>query len=168
MKFYFEGSFNPNPREEGKLAKVSIFPSTNSRACREIFVLVAKEIPEVISGENYNLGLVGEKKTPMIFPPSNSKEDNRILVMGDIPQPKHRSDGYLDRENSTGQLIDESMGGGAWGAGSCFLAILEDGQRMVSNRLIVWENKGGEMFKTQFNSLSEYELAYESPKVDFI
>lgn len=166
MKFYFEGSFNIKPREEGKLAKVSIYPSTNSRACREIFVLVAKEIPEVISGGNYNLGLVGEKKTPMIFPPS--KNDNRILVMGDIPQPKHRSDGYLDREKSTGQLLDESMGGGAWGAGSCFLAILEDGQRMVSNRLIVWENKGGEMFKTQFNSLSEYELAYEEPQVDFI
>lgn len=166
MKFYFEGSFNSNPRKNGKLAKVCISPATNSRKQREIFVLVAKEIPEVVSGGNYNVGMVGKNKTPMIFPPS--KPDDRILVMGNIPQPEHRSDGYLDYEKSTGQLIDESMGGGAWGAGSCFLAILEKGQRMVSNKLIVWENKDGELFKTQFNSLSEYELAYETPQVDFI
>lgn len=159
MKFYFEGSFNASPRKKGKLAKVGITPDTNSRACREIFVIVAKEISEVISGDNYNFGFVGKKKTPMIFPAT--KQDNRILVMGNIPQPRHRQEGYLDREKSTGHLIDESQGGGAWGSGSCFLAILNEGERMVSNKLIVWSNVGGELKKEKFQSLAEYELRYD-------
>lgn len=166
MKFYFEGRFNAEPRQNGKLAKVSITPSTNSRSCREIFTLVANELPEVISGGDYALGMVGEKKTPMLFP--TTKQDTRILVMGDIPQPEHRATGSLDRERSNGKLIDESQGGGAWGSGSCFLAILDEGQRMVSNRLIVWQNKGGQLVKTKFESLSEYELAYSKPDVEFV
>lgn len=166
MKFFFEGTFDVSPRENGKLATVSTYPDSNSRSRRPVFVLVAKEIQEVISGGDYSLGMVGENKTPMLFP--NPKPDSRILVMGNVPQPGHRSDGFLNISECTGKLIDESCGGGAWGSGSCFLAILEDGQRMVSNRLIVWENKGGELFKTKFGSLSEYELAYKSPDIEFV
>lgn len=159
MKFYYEGSFEKG--QNGKLDKVSITPSTNSRACREIFVLVAREITEPPkSAQDYEFGLVGEKKTPMVFP--QKKEDNRILLMGSIPQPKHRQYGYLDEEKSTAKIIDESQGGGAWGAGSCFLAILENGQRVVSNKLIVWENKNGILEKKKFDSLAEYELEYNS------
>jgi len=165
MKFYFEGSFQIG--ENGKLSKVAIQPSSNSRTHREIFVLVAKELNEIKSGESYNFGLVGEKKTPMIFP-ADKKTDNRILLMGNIPQPNHRSDGYLDNEKCTCKILDESQGGGAWGAGSCFLAILDDGQRVVSNKMIVWENKNGELHKTKFESLAEYELQYNRPTVEFI
>lgn len=165
MKFYFEGSFSQG--ENGKLSKVAIQPSSNSRTHREIFVLVAKELPEVKSGESYNFGLVGEKKTPMIFP-ADKKTDSRILVMGDIPQPKHRSDGYIDKEKTTAKVLDESQGGGAWGAGSCFLAILEVGQYVVSNKLIVWENVNGQLVKTRFESLAEFELQYNKPDVEII
>ena len=167
MNFYFQGSYNPEPRKEGKLAKVSIYPSSNSRTAREIFVLVAKEIENVESGKSYSFGLVGEKKTPMIFP-DNQKTDKRILVMGEVPQPKHRACGYLDTEKTTANIIDESCGGGAWGAGSCFLAIIEVGQRAVSNKLIVWENVDGELVKKRFESLAEYELAYNTPQIEFI
>lgn len=169
MKFYFEGEFNSKPRENGRLAKVSINPYTQNHSRREVFVLVAKEINTVENGGDYALAMVGERKTPMIFPLAASKsKDKRILVMGSIPQPKHRHDGYLDHDRSNGKLLDESRGGGAWGAGSCFLAILEEGQRMVSNRLIVWENVGGELKKTYFDSTSEYELQYSKPDIEFI
>lgn len=162
MKFFFEGDFTPTT-EAGKLSKVSIFPSTQSRACREIFVLVAKELGEVANGDTISFGLVGAKKTPMAFPmQKQAKADNRILLMGNIPQPKHRHDGFLDEARSTGKLLDQSCGGGAWGAGACFLAILELGQHMVSNYLIVWHNQDGELVKTTYDSLAEYELVYNT------
>lgn len=165
MRFYFEGNYVA--AENGKLAKINIFPSSNSRTCREIFVLIAKEIKDVVNtGDEVSFGLIGEKKTPMIFPLKT--KDSRILVMGNIPQPKHRSDGYLDTSKCTGKILDESRGGGAWGAGSCFLAILEEGQRIVSNRLIVWENKCGELIKSRYDSEAEYELKYESPDIELI
>lgn len=164
MKFYFEGSFEQG--KDGRLASVGITPSTNSRACRRIFVLVAKEVGEPVSGGEYSLGFVGEKKTPMLFPKKGN--DNRILAMGDIPQPKHRSDGFVWSEKTTAKVLDESQGGGAWGAGSCFLALLEDGQRVVSNRLIVWENKGGELVKRKFDSIAEYDLEFGSPDVEML
>lgn len=166
MKFFFEGDFTPTT-EAGKLSKVSIFPSTQSRACREIFVLVAKELNEVKTGDSISFGLVGQKKTPMAFPAvKQAKKDNRILLMGNIPQPKHRCDGYLDENRSTGKLLDQSCGGGAWGAGACFLAILEPGQHMVSNYRIVWHNENGELVKTVYDSLAEYELVYNAADLD--
>jgi hypothetical protein len=164
MKFYFEGDFLSG--ENGKLSKVSIRPTSNSSTRREIFVLVAKELGGIESGENYDFGLVGEKKTPMIFP--SKKKDERILLMGCVPQPRHRSHGYLDIEKCTAKILDESQGGGAWGSGSCFLSIIEEGQRVVSNSLIVWENKNGTLLKTKFQSLAEYELKYHEPKIELI
>jgi len=168
MKFYFEGHFDIDPRQVNKLAKVSIKPSTNSRTCREIFVLVANEIETVVSGEDYNFALVGDKKTPMLFSATKTNADKRIVVMGNIPQPKHRSDGAVDNELTTAKILNESQGSGAWGAGSCFLSILENGQRVVSNRLIVWENKNGELIKTQYNSKTEYDIKYSNPIIEFI
>jgi hypothetical protein len=179
MKFYFEGSYNEQPKKEGKLAKVSAFPPTQNSSCREICVLVAKEIESVESGLEVNLGMVGkgEKKTPMIFPhtPKNVQEaDKRILVMGIVPQPKHRQDGrlYLERDGdakkTNGHLLDVSNGGGAWGSGCAFLAVLKPNERVVSNRFIVWENVDGDLKKSKFDSLCEYLLFYEKPEINFI
>lgn len=166
MKFFFEGSYVT--AEKGKLAKVNIFPSSNSRNCREIFVLISTEIKVVVkSGDDVSFGIIGEKKTPIIFL-NNNKPDNRILVMGDIPQPKHRANGYIEESKCTGRIIAESRGGGAWGAGSCFLALLNDGERIVSNKLIVWENINGNLVKIKYDSEGEYELKYGNPDIEIV
>lgn len=169
MRFYFEGSFNKEKRKEGKLASVGITPDTNSRRGNRIFVLVANEINEPLSGEQYSIGLVGENKTPMIFPAKpHDIKDKRILVMGDMPQPGHREDNYLDNERSTGKVIRESEGGGAWGSGAVFIAILNERERVVSSNLEVWENQNGELYKTKFDTLTEYQIQYEKPDVELI
>jgi hypothetical protein len=121
--------------------------------------LVASQLAEVKSGNNYNVGITSSKKHYILFP-AGKQSDDRIMVMGNIPQPKHRQSGYIDTTRTNGGVIDESQGGGAWGSGSCFLALLSPGERVVSNKLIVWENKGGVLFKTKFDSLVEYELHY--------
>ncbi len=59
-------------------------------------------------------------------------------------------------------------GGGAWGSGAAFLAILKQGDKVVSNDLEVWENVGGELKNSHHKTLAEYELKYGSPNIEIL
>jgi hypothetical protein len=161
MRFYFEGDYDNSQVEDGKKAKISARPYTSNKQQRELFVLVANEIATPQSGINYKVALVGLQKTPMIFPPKDIDfEDTRILVMGRIASPGHRKDGYIHDGYTTGQILNVSRGGGAFGAGSVFIALMKDGQKVVSNMLEVWYNDGGTLKQTTFESQAQYDLAY--------
>ena len=166
MKVYFD-NFDSAPRQYDKLAKITVSPDTTSSMGRELFVLVANEILEPISGNTYCLGMVGTRKTPMLFP-DNGKPDSRILVVGEVPKPCHRGVGYLLEELTTAEIIQLSAGGGAWGSGCCFIALICDGQKIVSNALTDWENRSGSLVKTKFDNMTEFELAYDKPNIEFI
>lgn len=173
MKFYFpKGSLDLSPRQNGKLATITLYPETQSRSGDPIKILVAKEIEDPTSGQQYDLGMVGkEKSMPMLYPAR--KSDNRILLLAEVGQPKHRHDGRVDKEETTAKLLKYSCGGGAWGSGCAFLALLDQGQKVVSSghsRPMVWENKGGELVFTQYDSQAEYDLVYKQTEdeIEFI
>lgn len=168
MKFYFEGQVVPDVGVG--LPRVSIRPETNNSQNRELFILIDKNIDpkEIKQGDNFGFGLVGDKKTPMIFPPSQKDlEDKKILIMGNIPQPGHRKFGGVNTEKTDARMIDVSYGGGAWGAGCVFIALLAPGQKVVSTKFHVWENIGGNLFKVKLNQ-TEFELRYEKPEIEML
>lgn len=173
MKFYFpKGALDLNPRQDGKLATITIEPETQSNAKDPVKILIAKEIEEPTSGQQYDLGMVGkEKNMPMLFP--IRKPDTRILLLAQVGQPAHRKEGRVDQKETTAKLIKYSCGGGAWGSGCAFLAVLEEGQKVVSSghsRPMVWENKAGELVFTQYDSQAEYDLVYKTTddEIEFI
>ena len=173
MKVYFNGTLDTSQKSEGKLAKISISPETNSRSGNPITILVANELTNVVSGGDYALGMVGKEgklKMPMLFPlKQGAKKDDRILVLGEIPQPAHRKNGFIDTELTTPNVVlKSSSGGGAWGSGSVFLALLTTDTKIVSNRLKVWQNKNGVLVETKFASRAEYDLAFNEANIELI
>lgn len=168
MKMYNLSGYIRRADQPGKLDAIVVSPPSNGPKVKTGIVLISRELspwPEKMEYPvDVDLGLVGEKKTPMIFPATN-KADKRILLLADIPQPGHRRDGTRYAEKCTGRFIHYSEGYGAWGSGACFIAILNPGERIVSNKFIVWENQDGVLVCSDMNQ-AEYELAYESAQIE--
>jgi hypothetical protein len=83
-----------------------------------------------------------ERKLLMLFP-EKRQQDDRHLVIADFPRPGHRRGADINKEETTAIILDQSHGHGAWGSGVAFIAVLEEGQRIVSNTYrVVWVEDG--------------------------
>lgn len=176
MKFYYDEdavTITDGDPLDGSLTKLGVKPYTNSKQGDEISILISKAvaIKTVENGGKYSLGKVAGGNTCILYPLRvEDKDDPRILVMGVIDSPGHRQDGRVDSELSTVSPIYESCGGGAFGSGACFVAILSPGDRIVSREMEVWENDNmsGTLVKRKFHSMSEYNLFYGVADIEWI
>jgi hypothetical protein len=82
-----------------------------------------------------------ERNLLMLFP--ERKQDNRHLVIAGFPRPGHRRGADINKEETTATILDQSHGYGAWGSGVAFIAIIGEGQRIVSNTYrVIWVEDG--------------------------
>jgi hypothetical protein len=92
--------------------------------------------------ERADVGKVGkERELLMLFP--ERKQDNRHLVIAGFPRPGHRRGADINETETTATILDQSHGYGAWGSGVAFIAIIGEGQRIVSNTYrVIWVEDG--------------------------
>jgi hypothetical protein len=128
--------------EEGaKGHSIEITPDTNGPKTRSLRVALSREFGGEVP-ERADVGKVGkERNLLMLFP--ERKQDNRHLVIAGFPRPGHRRGADINKEETTATILDQSHGYGAWGSGVAFIAVLEEGQRIVSNTYrVVWVEDG--------------------------
>lgn len=125
------GSFSENKKGHS----IENRPDTNGPKVRTLRVAIAREF----GGEMPERARVvrlkrkdGRDGILMMFP--EDRPDSRHFVIGGFVHWKHRSGVGINADDSTGKILEESHGYGAWGSGVAFFAILEDGQRIVSTR----------------------------------
>ncbi len=148
MKVFFKAEF----LENNGYPKLWLRPQTNNSDCQPIYMFVDRSVGTPISGENYKFGLINGVPTIGGYSDNDSRN---IVVMDSIPQGGHRVDSRYDGQLTNGQLLTESSGGGAFGSGQVFISILKPGERVVSSSRVVWENRDGDLFTTQFPNRSE-------------
>lgn len=148
MKVYFNADFV----QDSGYPKLRLTPPTNNSSCRAIYMFVDKSVGEPVSGANYRFGLING--IPAIGGHSD-KESQNIVVMDTIAQGGHRVDSRYDVDYTNAKIISESKGGGAFGSGQVFIAILKPGERVVSTSGFLWENRDGNLFTTKFPNNSE-------------
>jgi hypothetical protein len=128
--------------EEGaKGHAIVITPDTNGPKTRSLRVALSREFGGEVP-ERADVGKVGAKKDLlMLFP--ERKQDNRHLVIAGFPRPGHRRGADINKEETTATILDQSYGYGAWGSGVAFIAIIGEGQRIVSNTYrVIWVEDG--------------------------
>lgn len=170
MKFYFETTVDYSPREEGKKAVISVLPESNGPKIKPVFLLIADELTELTSGQEVRLGMIGEKETAMVFP--STTPDNRVLLLADAPQPGHRKTGSIRNELTDAKILQHQSGYGAWGSGAVFLALLNPGQKVVTNRsggYKVYWNEAGELKQKWYSTSGEYDLDWnQNAEIEFV
>lgn len=172
MRIYFEGT-KPDytPREQGKLALLSLVPESNGPKVKPVRMLIAGEIKELNSGDEISLGFVGKEKNQlMVFPPKGAG-DMRIVILIDIASPGHRKHGHIRAAESTGKTLQAESGYGAWGSGTVAICLLEEGQYMVTNEkggYMMYKNIGGILEKTYFDTEAEFQLHIGNDDVTMI
>jgi hypothetical protein len=128
--------------EEGaKGHAIVITPDTNGPKTRSLRVALSREFGGEVP-ERADVGKVGAKKDLlMLFP--ERKQDDRHLVIAGFPRPGHRRGADINKEETTATILDQSHGYGAWGSGVAFIAIIGEGQRIVSNTYrVIWVEDG--------------------------
>jgi hypothetical protein len=128
--------------EEGaKGHSIVITPDTNGPKTRSLRVALSREFGGEVP-ERADVGKVGkDRKLLMLFP--ERKKDNRHLVIAGFPRPGHRRCADINEEETTATILDQSHGYGAFGSGVAFIAVLEEGQRIVSNTYrVIWVEDG--------------------------
>lgn len=163
MKIY-NNSFTISTAEDGRRS-ITIYPDSYSPKFKIMHLLVAKEINlnekgQIENGAEISLGLVGkEKKSYMLFPPQ--KKDNRILYIFSYNSPKHRCHGDICAELSkykNENLLFQTFGSGAWGAGVAGMVILDEGDYISNNSLSVSKNHAGVLVQKRFDTIAEAEM----------
>jgi hypothetical protein len=121
--------------ESEKGFSIEIRPDTNGPKVRTLRVALAREL----GGEMPERAKVvrlkkkdGSDGILMLFP--EERPDNRYFIIAGFSHWKHRSGVGIDSQESTGKIMEEAHGYGAWGSGVAFFAVLEEGQRIVSTR----------------------------------
>jgi hypothetical protein len=128
-------------KEGVKGYSVEITPDTNGPKTRSLRVALSREFGGEIP-QRADVGKVGAKKDLlMLFP--EKRQDARHLVIGEFPRPGHRRGADINKEETTATILDQSHGYGSWGSGVAFIAIIGEGQRVVSNTYrVVWVEDG--------------------------
>jgi hypothetical protein len=150
--------------EEGvKGYSVEITPDTNGPKTRRLRVALSREFGGEVP-ERADVGKVGkDRKLLMLFP--ERKQDDRHLVIAGFPRPGHRRCADINKEETTATILDQSHGYGAWGSGVAFIAVLEEGQRIVSNTYRVIWVEDGEVRDERF-AVAEYIEYFKGIKDD--
>lgn len=153
-------------REGAKGWSIENYPDSCSPKFRTLRVAISRELGSEVP-ERADIGMVGEKKDLiMLFP--ERREDGRFLLIAGFDRPKHRGFGSINKNETTARILDTSTGSGAWGAGTAFIAILDEGQRIVSEALEVWWVEEGELLHGNFNGAEYIEYFEGANDVDFI
>jgi len=153
-------------REGSKGWLIEILPDTNGPKTRSLRVALSRELNGEIP-ERADVGKVGQdKKMLMLFP--EKRKDDRHLVIGGFKRPRHRRFASVKEDESTGQILDQSSGYGAWGAGVAFIAILEEGQRIVSSNFRVIWIENGEAKEGQFEKAEYLEWVGKLDNVEIL
>jgi hypothetical protein len=128
--------------EEGaKGHSIVITPDTNGPKTRTLRVALSREFGGKIP-QRADVGKVGkDRNLLMLFP--ERKQDNRHLVIGEFPRPGHRRGADINKEETTATILDQSHGYGAWGSGVAFIAVIGEGERVVSTSYrVIWVEDG--------------------------
>jgi hypothetical protein len=128
--------------EEGtKGHAIVITPDTNGPKTRSLRVALSREFGGEVP-ERADVGKVGkDRKLLMLFP--ERKQDDRHLVIAGFPRPGHRRCADINETETTATILDQSHGYGAFGSGVAFIAIIGEGQRIVSNTYrVIWVEDG--------------------------
>jgi hypothetical protein len=129
--------------EEGaKGYSIEITPDTNGPKTRRLRVALSREFGGEVP-DRADVGKVGAKKDLLMLFPEKRQQDDRHLVIAGFPRPGHRRCADINEEETTATILDQSHGYGAFGSGVAFIAIIGEGQRIVSNTYrVVWVEDG--------------------------
>jgi hypothetical protein len=151
--------------EEGaKGHAIVITPDTNGPKTRSLRVALSREFGGEVP-ERADVGKVGAKKDLLMLFPEKRQQDDRHLVIAGFPRPGHRRGADINKEETTATILDQSHGYGAFGSGVAFIAVLEEGQRVVSNTYRVIWAEDGEVRNERFTQ-AEYIEYFKGIKDD--
>lgn len=105
------------------------------------------------------------KKTPMLVPGSEFRPDSIVAVLA--VESGYRGDANINIGETTGDIVVHGTGGTNLGMTGVAIVVLDPGQKAVFNsdgrgvdNIVVYENVGGEIFRTSMPRL-DYEASKE-------
>lgn len=147
MKIYSEGFIEEGAK--GHLIKIR--PDSNGPKIRTLAIGLSRDFRGVLP-DRATIARIGEgKRFLMLFPEKVEDEDERYLVIAGFDRPGHRRSCSLHRERTTATILDSEEGYGAWGSGVAFIAILKEGEMIVSTSLQCIWMKDGEIKKAKMS-----------------
>jgi len=133
-------------------------PDTNGPNVRFIRVGLKIALPEKAEGPYLVVDQVktlkfqkeGSKFPFFVIVGGGDPADKRAIIIDEFSRFAHRVDTRIDKTFTTAKVVDVTCGYGAWGSGTAFMAILEPGQRLVSDdstaTVLSWD---GEIIKKE-------------------